>query len=96
MAFSRYSRTPVIGLGQRYGTSTYTSIIRQNINNGNIRYEETILDEGERLDIIAGQVYGDGRLYWIIAAASDIGWTAQVPPGTRIRIPNIEDISLFI
>jgi hypothetical protein len=46
-----------------------------------------VLQEGERFDIIAGEVYGDGRLWWIIAAASGIGWFLQVPPGTRINVP---------
>jgi len=96
MTFSRYSRTPVFGLGRRFGTSFYIPVIRQNIKNGNIRFQEAILDEFERLDILAGQVYGDGRLGWVIAAASDIGWMTQAPPGTRIRIPNLEDVARFI
>ncbi len=96
MSFSRYVRTPIIGLGQRYGTSFYIPVIRQNILNGNIRFEEAVLDEAERLDTIAGQVYGDGRLWWVLAAASDIGWGCQAPPGTRLRIPNLSDISRLI
>lgn len=96
MAFSRYARTTIIGLGQRYGTSFYIPVIRQNIQNGNIRYEEAVLDEAERLDQIAGEVYGDGRLGWVIAAASAVGWAPQVPPGTRIRVPNLEDVARLI
>lgn len=96
MTLQRYARTKIIGLGYRYATSFAIPIIRQNIQNGNIRFEETILDEAERLDIIAGQVYGDARLGWLIAAASDIGWAMQVPPGTRLRIANIEDVAKFI
>jgi len=46
-----------------------------------------VLNEGERLDTIAGRVYGNARLWWIIAAASGIGWPLQVPPGTQLLIP---------
>ena len=43
--------------------------------------------EKERLDVLAGKIYGDGGYWWIIAAASGIGWSLQVPPGTRLKIP---------
>jgi len=49
------------------------------------------MTEAERLDVIAGRVYGDGRLWWIIAAASGIGWWLQVPAGTRLVIPTSLD-----
>ena len=44
-------------------------------------------DEGDRFDILAQTYYGDSNLWWIIAAASGIGWGLQCPPGTVIRIP---------
>ena len=43
--------------------------------------------EGERLDQIAGKFYDDGRYWWVIAAASNIGWWLQVPTGTRLIVP---------
>jgi hypothetical protein len=54
------------------------------------------LDEAERLDVLAGEFYGDGRLWWVICAASGIGFSPQVPAGTRIIIPNIEDLSKYV
>lgn len=92
----RYARTPVLGLGFSYGTSYAIPIIRNNIAAGNIRFDETTLDEAERFDILAGQVYGDSSLWWIIAAASDVGWGLQAPPGTRIKIPKLSDVQKFI
>lgn len=92
----RYSRTPSLGLGFSYGTSYAIPIIRANLAAGRIRYDETVLDEAERLDIMAGKVYGDSTLYWLISAASDIGWALQAPPGTRIRIPNLEDVKKYV
>jgi len=93
---NRYARTPVIGLGYRYGTSFAVPAIRQNIQAGNIRYQEIVLQESNRLDILAGLYYGDGKLWWLIAAASNIGWGLQVPVGTIIRIPDLSDCSRFV
>lgn len=96
MALRRYARTRVLGLNFRYGTSFAIPAIRDNIANGNIRFKETVLRENERLDILAGQEYGDGTLYWLIAAASGIGFVLQVPAGTRIVIPVLEDCVKYV
>lgn len=96
MTIRRYTRSPVLGFRSFYGTSFAISVIRENIKNGDIRYDETILEESERLDVMAGRIYGDGSLGWIIAAASNIGWLSQAPPGTKILIPNLEDVSRLI
>lgn len=91
----RYARTEVAGLGEFYRTSFAIPAIRSNISNGNIRYNEIVLQESNRLDILAGQYYGDGRLYWVIAAASNVGWGLQCPAGTIIKIPNLTDVLKF-
>jgi hypothetical protein len=96
MAINRYARTIIVGLGHRYATSFAIPAIRENVANGNIRFEETILKERERLDILAGKLYGDGRLSWVLGAASNVGWQLQVPAGTLIRVPNLEDVVRFI
>jgi hypothetical protein len=92
----RYTRAPIFGVNTRYGTSNTLPIIRQNIELGNIRVTEIVSKEKERLDILAGKVYGDSRLWWIIAAASNIGFAPQVPPGIALKIPNLEDVAKFI
>lgn len=92
MAVSRYSRAPVLELGKRYGTSRAIEVIRNGLQNGTIRSRELTLQGFERLDVLAGREYGDGRYWWVIAAASNIGWGVQAPPGTLIRIPNLEDV----
>lgn len=96
MAFSRYSRAPILNLGDQYGTSTAAVTIRNAVKNGNIKVKEIVARGYERLDTIAGATYGDGRYWWILAAASDIGWGLQVPPGTIIKVPDISDISQLI
>ena len=97
MAFSRYTRSRKLNLGTKVGTTEISRIIRNAVNNGQINVDVHMLQEGERLDTIAGEAYGDGRYWWIIAAASGIGWGLQVPPGTRILIPtNISQIEGII
>lgn len=96
MAARRYSRTQPIKGGTMYGTSYIIPVIRTNIANGNIRYQTITLQESQRLDTLAGQYYGDGRLFWILAIASNIGWALQVPGGTQIKIPLLDDVMKFV
>jgi hypothetical protein len=90
MAFSRYRRAPVLDFGRQFGTSRAHEVIRSAIADGTLPFTEITLKEAQRLDHLAGQAYGNGRYWWLIAAASDIGWGLQAPPGTYIRIPDLE------
>lgn len=92
----RYDRAPVYGFRTSYGTSYAIPIIRENVNNGNIRVKNSVLREGERLDIIAGKEYGDATLFWVIAAASFTGFITQIPPGTLLKIPVLADVARFL
>jgi len=96
MSVKRYARANILGLNKQYGTSRSVQVIRKGIDSGLIRFSSQILKEGQRLDTIAGEVYGDAQLYWVIAAASNIGWTMQVPPSTILRIPNLSDVAELI
>lgn len=84
---NRYNRTPIINRGQQLGTSQVNLILRAAVETGVIDFKNIVLQEGERLDIVAGREYGDANLWWIIAGASAIGWSLQVPPGTLLFVP---------
>jgi len=90
MPLSRYGRTGVTAGGKKQRTSNAHWIIRRAALRGSISCISWVVKEGERLDTIAGRIYGDGTLWWVIAAASAVGWGPQVPPGTRLLVP--EDI----
>jgi len=48
-----------------------------------------ITRDSDRLDLIAGQYYEDVQLWWVIAAANNLGkGTLVVPPGKQLRIPH--------
>tara|TARA_R110001583_G_scaffold48919_4_gene153098 strand:+ start:4113 stop:4409 length:297 start_codon:yes stop_codon:yes gene_type:complete len=88
MATSRYSFTPIIRAGKQYATSMSSVKIRKAIEAGTLEYSIHITSEGQRLDGLAGRFYGDGSLWWVLAAASGIGWGLQVPAGTMIYVPS--------
>lgn len=92
MAISRYTRTSALAYSSQYGTSTAIQMIRKAIKSGYIQTTDYILHDYERLDTLAGQLYKDGRYWWVLAATSDIGWGLQVPPGTVIKVPNLADV----
>jgi hypothetical protein len=92
MAISRYRRVSILDVGRQYGTGRAHEVIRAAIKSGALSFQTLTLREAQRLDHLAGIYYGNGRYAWIIAAASDIGWMLQVPPGTFIRVPDLEQV----
>jgi len=83
----RYRRAPKLKRGKYYGTYDPGYFIYKAVQRGQIFCDSYETKQTERLDIIAGAKYGDGTLWWIIAAASGIGWNLQVPAGTYLAIP---------
>jgi hypothetical protein len=93
----RYRRCPLVKGGRKLGTSRAAYVLRRAVELDRIQYQLYTLKEGERLDSIAGRFFGNGDLWWIIAAASGIGWGLQVPPGTRLVIPsNIAQVEALV
>ena len=87
MSVSRYRSDPLVRGSRLRGSSAAFKRIRLALLNGRINYNTHVVKDSQRLDKIAGQIFGDGRLWWVIAACSGIGWGMQVPPGTMIRVP---------
>jgi len=96
MANSRYSNTRTIFPGNYYGTSSTVASIRAALEQGTLSFRTRYTTGNERLDTIAAQEYGDGRYWWVVAAASDIGWGMQVPPGVYLRLPNINEVMVYL
>ena len=52
-----------------------------------------VTESSKRLDHYAYEEYGESLNWWIIAAASGIGWWLQVPAGTVLYIPtNLDEV----
>jgi hypothetical protein len=92
----RYADSTVYEFGRARGASRSPGVVYDAVATGLVTAQERVTQEGERLDTIAGESYGDASLWWIIAAASGIGWALQVPPGTRLLIPNRQQVSRYI
>lgn len=91
MAISRYRRiknaTHRGKLVKGHASVSYT--IRTLVNRGQLRFQRFVLSQGQRLDTVSTNVYGDPKYWWVIAAASGIGWQCQCPPGTVLIVPDL-------
>ena len=96
MTLRRYSRTPLIKGGTCYSTHRSAYLIYRGVESGLISSTTYKTTEGDRLDVLAGRFYGDGRMWWVLAAASGVGWSLQVQPDTIIRIPDIGQVSQLV
>lgn len=52
-----------------------------------IKAREIIIQEGDRLDIIAQKIYGDPNFWRAIALFNDIGYFFDLTPGKVLRLP---------
>ncbi len=87
MAISRYEYSTSVENGKGVSRPYNIHLINQYIDQGLIPFNTYIVKSSERLDQIAGAVYGDSSYWWVIAAASKVGWGLQIPQGTLLRIP---------
>ena len=83
----RHDGENYVRLGKSLASSKARDKIRKAIDQGMLSTKSIILGTGKRLDHIAWQHYGDPSWWWVIAAASGIGWGLQLPMGTRVVIP---------
>lgn len=96
-AISRYIRDGFRSDGKGLQTPGAISAIRFAIRRGDVAINDTFTTtQADRLDTIAGKIYGNGRYWWILAIASDIGWGLQVPPGTIINVPDLRAIERLV
>ncbi len=83
----RYNRDLRIA-GGKLQTAKAVTRIRRARDFGLLSTREVILKQSQRLDHLAHEYLGNSRLWWVLAALSDIGWGMQLPAGTIIIVPN--------
>jgi hypothetical protein len=97
MPTNRYINDSRIRAGQQFGTAAAVVNIRAAIKAGEIPIVRTVIATGsDRLDTLAGNIYGDAKYWWVLAAASGIGWGLQVPPDTVISVPSLSDVDRYL
>lgn len=84
---NRYRSDRRIRGGSVLATNQSINRIKTAVRDGRLKVKRYKMKEGERLDTLANRFLGDGRLWWVLAACSNIGWALQVPPGTLISVP---------
>jgi hypothetical protein len=53
-----------------------------------------IAQQGDRLDHLAMEYFGDESYWWVIARVNNLGkGTLVIPPGTTLKIPYYDDLS---
>lgn len=62
--------------------------ITKNIDFSDIPGTEFLIQEGDRLDIVAEQIYGKPEYWKLIAIYNNIGYFFDATPGTIIKLPN--------
>ena len=65
---------------KKYSTTLYDEIPKLNSD------IYVIAQEGDRLDSLAFEYYGDQHLWWFLARANHLK-AMNVPAGTRLRVP---------
>jgi hypothetical protein len=97
MATGRYINSPRINLGVQLGTPEDVLLLRRAVRDGSVPViRQVILTGADRLDSLAGTIFGDAKYWWVLAASSGIGWGLQVPPGTVINVVRLEDALNFV
>lgn len=97
MATSRYGTDPRINLGQQLGTPDSMLLLKRAMKEGRVPVVSSFtLTGNDRLDSLAGTVYGDAKYWWVLAVASGIGWGLQVPPGTVINVVDLSSALLYV
>jgi nucleoid-associated protein YgaU len=93
----RYGKTARIKGGKQLATAHGCNALYHACRLGIVATNVRIVKQGERLDVIAAKSYGSSHLWWIIAAASGIGWGMQIPPGTVLKIPiNLSEVDMYV
>lgn len=79
---NRYYRNAKIVDGKYYSIPNF---VYQDFSD--IPGKEFLVQEGDRLDIIAEQIYGDPTLWKAICLYNDLGYFFDLTPGTIIKLP---------
>jgi nucleoid-associated protein YgaU len=88
---SRYDREPVVRAPTAEGVS-YPTIYPRFVPNPLFLASTYRTVTGDRLDVLAGQAYGNSELWWVLARANpDVFYPEDIAPGTLILVPSLDD-----
>jgi hypothetical protein len=86
---SRYASALVVRVTLSDGTYQWAVLGERWATPQTIRYRYRTTQQGDRMDMLASQEYGDPLLWWVIARANpEVFYPDEIPVGTVIRIPD--------
>ena len=86
---SRYSQALVVRVTLSDGTYQWAVLAERWATPQSMAYRYRTAQEGDRLDMLAAQEYGDPLLWWILARANpEIFYPDEIPAGVVMRIPD--------
>jgi phage tail protein X len=88
-ANSRYAQSSVVVITDPYTGADILTIVAGQQVPYTISYSWYQVQDGQRIDQIAYNAYGDGTRWWVIADGNPgiMDWSS-IPAGTLLRIPN--------
>lgn len=98
----RYNKSYIVNNAKKIETDGKTKHIRRLStifypNFSNIEHTQILSQEGDRLDILAKEYYGDEKLWFVIAKINNLGkGSMDVPAGLVLKIPRYtEDAGIY-
>lgn len=84
---SRYSQDTVVRVLSDDGLR-HPTVFRRSPPDLRFNYDEHLVVDGDRLDVLAYKAYGDDGLWWLIAEANpELDVVEPLPPGFLLRVP---------
>lgn len=86
---SRYEDQPVVRIKDWQGKFYPAIYVRPDIDAQEFSYHPYVVQEGDRLDVLAYEIYGDPELWTEIARANpEVFYPDDLQVGTVLRMPN--------
>lgn len=101
MANNRYSYGHIFPNARKVESDGTVSIVRRLSSTMYPNFDTPddsiiVSQQGDRLDILAKEYYGDPSFWFVIARANGLGkGSAVIPPGKLIRIPYYQEYSMI-
>lgn len=92
---SRYARLPVYQAKDKHGTTRATIPIRRRLDGDTVTRLTYTMKAPETIEYLAWQFYKSSQEWWRIADAMPLGFPLDLPPGTRVSVPDVTQAGLI-
>lgn len=90
---SRYENDVVIRVRDAAKVSHPAIYVDPFVDERDFTFTLYTVTEGERLDLLAAEFYGDSELWWLIARANpEVFYPENIEYGTILRIPDADAV----